>query len=445
MKAKSKFCEIMKNFTIKSLNLLNKEKDSLHFRLDEEIVIENLSESSMSMSSKFIQKPDFVIFVYDLWNKIKELEEYKKCVEYMNKDEVIRKHLNKIVGTHEAKVRVDIDSTLQKFLLNIIHEQNDLRFRKKVFLKHFERMVDFFNKSKLKFYAFAPLEGFSSEVDEIELDKNLRITRLSKEKLSELFKVGRDVSISQDRIFRFRFILACEYETSKIIGEENSKPKILPSQEIKKTFDNVISALRLFKKGVVGYNFIQIKPLGWYPMSTSTTSGIFTYPYFGHYKLEKHEIEDFKILLKKIEKAPDFLTIPINRFNFANDRERPEDKLIDYIIAFESLFTKEPQELSYRLSIRVSFFMGKSYKDRKEIFTLIKKAYDLRSKIVHGMNYDKNVEVNGESIPIQDFVSRIEELLRESIKESIKSSLQFKNRDSLLKKIDEKIFKGGCY
>lgn len=443
MKTKSKFCEIMKNFTIKSLNLLNKEKDSLHFRLDEEIVIENLSESSMSMSSKFIQKPDFAIFVYDLWNKIKELEEYKKCAEYMNKDEVIRKHLNKIVGTHEVKVIVDIDRTLQKFLLNIIHEQNDLRFRKKVFLKHFERMVDFFNKSKLKFYAFAPLEGFSSEVDEIELDKNLRIIRLSKEELSELFKVGRDVSISQDRIFRFRFILACEYETSKIIGEENSKPKILPSQEIKKIFDNVISALRLFKKGVVGYNLIQTKPLGWYPiMSTSTISGILTYhPYFGHYKLEKYEIEDFKILLKKIEKAPDFLTIPINRFNFANERERPEDKLIDYIIAFESLFTKEPQELSYRLSIRVSFFMGKSHKDRKKIFTLIKKAYDLRSKIVHGMNYDKNVEVNGENIPIQDFVSRIEELLRESIK----SSLQFKNHVSLLEKIDEKIFKGGCY
>ena len=438
MKSESKFYEIMRNFVIKSLNLLKKEESYLPFRLEEEISVENLSETSMSLSSKFTQKPDFVTFVYRQWNKIKKLREYEECKVYMEKYEVISKHLNKLVGTYEQKGRVEIDRILQTLILDIIYQQNNFKFDESFFLRKLKEVEEFFTNSKLKFCASAPLEGFTSTVDEIQLDKNLRIVKISKENFAKLFGLVRfGFPIPQNKIFHFRFMLERIYETDKIIGEENKKPKFFPSQETKKIFNEVISALRLLKAGVVGYNFIQTIALDWDPIGGILTNfGIFTYPYFGHYKLENHEIENFKSLFQKIKNAPNFLDVSITRFNFASDRERPEDKLIDYITAFESLFVKEKQELSYRLSVRVALLIGKDKQDRKQIFELIKKAYDLRSKIVHGLKYEKNVKINDKNISIQEFVSKIEEILRTSIK----SALQFKDHPSFLEKIDEKIF-----
>jgi len=375
----------MKNFVIKVLTLLEKEKSKLPFGLDEEIFIENFSETGISSSSKFVEKPDFTIFVFKLWNKIKELQEYKDCIKCMNKDEIIKEHLNKLVGTYEQKGRVDIDRILQTLILGIVYHQNNFKFEENIFLQHFKKIEEFFIHPKIKFYASAPLEGFISGVNKIQLDKNLRIIRISKEDLIKLLKLGRyGLPVPQNRIFHFRFLLEMTYETDKIIGEKKEKPAVLPSQEVKQVFNKVVSALRLFKAGTVGYNFIQTKSLSWTPIGgTSTTSGIFTYPYFGQYKLEEHEIEEFKSLFKKIKKAPKFLTIPLSRFNFAYDREKPEDKLIDYVTALESLLVKEMQELSYRLSLRASLLLGNNSKKREEIYNMVKKAYTLRSKIVH--------------------------------------------------------------
>lgn len=90
-----------------------------------------------------------------------------------------------------------------------------------------------------------------------------------------------------------------------------------------------------------------------------------------------------------------FLDMPLRYFNYAHMRERPEDKLIDYIIAFESLFIKEMGELSYRLSLGVAAFLGANLDEKGEIFTLMRKAYKLRSDIVHGSSYSKSIEIKG--------------------------------------------------
>ena len=54
-------------------------------------------------------------------------------------------------------------------------------------------------------------------------------------------------------------------------------------------------------------------------------------------------------------------------------------------IALEALFgPDDPREITYRLSQRVGFFLGKTPREAQQLFTTTKKAYGFRSKIVHG-------------------------------------------------------------
>ncbi|MEM3712820.1 MAG: HEPN domain-containing protein [Thermoproteota archaeon] len=60
------------------------------------------------------------------------------------------------------------------------------------------------------------------------------------------------------------------------------------------------------------------------------------------------------------------------------------EKLIDWCIALEALFTDSHQEIARKLQERVSILIGRSDKEVAEISELIKKCYDIRSKIIHG-------------------------------------------------------------
>jgi len=59
-------------------------------------------------------------------------------------------------------------------------------------------------------------------------------------------------------------------------------------------------------------------------------------------------------------------------------------KIAHYCSAFESLLTTESTELSHKLSERAAFFLGARGHDRLQVFRIMKKAYTVRSKLVHG-------------------------------------------------------------
>ena len=65
-------------------------------------------------------------------------------------------------------------------------------------------------------------------------------------------------------------------------------------------------------------------------------------------------------------------------------KARIESRFIDLRIALEVLYLKDIKaELQYRLALNGAWQLGKSPKDRQEKFTILKKAYDTASTIVH--------------------------------------------------------------
>jgi hypothetical protein len=174
---------------------------------------------------------------------------------------------------------------------------------------------------------------------------------------------------------------------------EKDDPEIEPGQfldEAEEKIKKAIAIFRLFKKEIIGYN-LMIQPLSEAPEYGHTTRFL-SYNKLrpnGNleiYTLGKGEIQTFisffnnfyKILLSKFDLA-------IEYFNKSYNEPYPRDSFLDLMIVLENLYLKNiSQELSYRLSMRMAHVLGNNKEERIHIYHLIKEAYSLRSKIVHG-------------------------------------------------------------
>lgn len=135
--------------------------------------------------------------------------------------------------------------------------------------------------------------------------------------------------------------------------------------------------------------------------------------------------------LRKLGKL-DAINVALRRFNSAY-HGYIEDRLIDQMIAFESLYIADDKELGYKLALRTAFLLGKK---KKQIFKDMKDAYDLRGNIVHG---NKQVDRS----KLEETIPKTEEYLRQSIKRFLLLLSQGHSLREIRNKLDENILKSG--
>ncbi|MED3090792.1 hypothetical protein [Bacillus toyonensis] len=59
-------------------------------------------------------------------------------------------------------------------------------------------------------------------------------------------------------------------------------------------------------------------------------------------------------------------------------------KIVNYCNALECLFTTGKSEVNHKIAERVAIMLGTSFESKKALFYLVKKAYNIRSDMVHG-------------------------------------------------------------
>ena len=138
------------------------------------------------------------------------------------------------------------------------------------------------------------------------------------------------------------------------------------------------------------------------------------------YELLETEVDDLREFWqdfrnKRQKGKLDDLKIALGRFN-SSYGEGPEDRLLDQMIALESLYLGEEQELKYKLALRAAFLLGIEEEERKQIFENLGKAYKARSRIVHGEERPAN---------LKELVVETEAYLRKSIKHILKLPEQY--------------------
>ncbi len=97
-------------------------------------------------------------------------------------------------------------------------------------------------------------------------------------------------------------------------------------------------------------------------------------------------------------KINDSIRTAFERFNMGKSRNALVDKVVDYSISFESLFTNPEFEgkesIGYKLSSRVARLLSPDSSSRKLIGKQIKAFYTNRSNIVHSNKEDQNIISN---------------------------------------------------
>jgi hypothetical protein len=105
-------------------------------------------------------------------------------------------------------------------------------------------------------------------------------------------------------------------------------------------------------------------------------------------------------------------------------------KISNYCSAFEALFSTDSNELTYKLSQRVSFFL-KDELSAIETFNILKKGYAIRSKLTHG-----DVLSNTQIKEIVDISKSVDEILRLSLNKILISEDLKKVFDSTKENVD---------
>jgi hypothetical protein len=135
---------------------------------------------------------------------------------------------------------------------------------------------------------------------------------------------------------------------------------------------------------------------------------------------------------------PTHIRISAARFSSSFDKGLDEDRLIDYFIAFEAMFTKENDAISYRLPLRVAIFIGDNPEDRTKAFDLLRTGYDLRSSLAHGKSQlVDSVKVKDRKIPAHEFMDSLREILFKSIHRFAACNPKSTTKDVVITAIDD--------
>jgi len=292
-----------------------------------------------------------------------------------------------------------------------------------------------------RFNVTSPLENFSASINEIDLGKGLRIRRISDAEKSDYLRL-MSMSLG-DSPFRGLEVISIDYvlETTYY----HRKGTSVNTSDCRRSFEDVITALRLFKSGVVDFNVLRCKPMFWkssFGISYGSQGGYIS-PRGLKYILNECEVKPFKHFWKRYKKrsktkSNKYLDVALKRFNLGIEETDFEDKMIDYLISFEALYLQERRELTYRLSNRVAILLGKKEKETEEIKQNIKKAYDLRIVIVHGKDF-RPIKIEGKTIQTRDFAFIIENYLRKSIRFFIELSKNYKKQEAIIKELDKSL------
>jgi len=440
------FYEKSKSLVIEAYGLLKSDiekGESIPQDIIQDISIE--SDSEWAYRRRFV--PILWSFVFRHRKEIEQSPQFLDWKQYMFKDENIKKHLDHLVGHSHEKSLVDVDRLLDTFLNDSFDETRPFEFDDEGFDRTYSKIEDFFYCENIKFLLSAPLQNFQCELEKIELANDLRIVKMSKQEREDLWRCSRYGGWLPDTLLPFlTHCVRLDFEKPKILedsSQDNSKNAFeeTPDQVARGEFDKLLSALRLFKPGVVGYNLIKTIPITWLPIGVGSAT-LYGHPLErGKYVLTESEANEFESFFAEFSKTKSIsdrrspIALALSRFNNTYERRRPEDKLIDYMIAFEALYLRrEPGEYGYRMAIRVASMLGSTPEEKKQIFSQITTAYRLRGKIVHG---SKDI-MQKNSVSVED-ISKVEQHLRHSIREFIKL-INSETHGDIIKSLDESIF-----
>lgn len=282
-----------------------------------------------------------------------------------------------------------------------------------------------------------PIINFETELQEVSISPSIRIRPLTGEETEHLVQRPGPLEVTYPKLSRH-----CLEVKAENIGP--AMKKAYPA----------ISALRLLKPNLIGINlflFLEGPHVYRYPGSMQVDTSSLRIKK-GTFVLKKNEKTAFLYLYRKISKMikDRKLRFALGRLNMSYSSIWLDTRLLNYMIALESLYLPGGPEKKFRLCCYMaSTFSSGSEESTKNIWNYIDKAYDLRSHVVHGNGRPVLKVTIGKGkdrteVSIGGFIDEIEEYTRQSIRKFIERGMKVKEvqsdiKEEVIKKIGTNI------
>jgi len=103
--------------------------------------------------------------------------------------------------------------------------------------------------------------------------------------------------------------------------------------------------------------------------------------------------------------------------------DNPDLALVAFTTCLEGLFSTVEQEISFRLALRLSHFLGESKGDKRSKFEQCREVYKVRSKVVHGAPVLKSSEAAAIYL-VESIVPEAEKLARTALRKIFELHLE---------------------
>lgn len=406
----------------------------------EDVLSVKIKENRSGYQTTSKQVPDLYLFLFQFQDRIESSAAFKSFTNYMLENDEIKEFYTNYEITRSIPTTL-----LVKFLS--LKGTTAANFDKECFNNMYESFETYLYSKLVPYRVFVIIPNLEIGTEELILDDDLKIKNLSEKEFAELVSALSFPFAGAPPMFLSPKNLALEriFESRKNAEVVINSPTKEQNEETRILLSNVIIALRLFKKGGIGYDAIFGQNLSdWEGGGFRISSSLYLPHFFGAmYKLRKSEENEFiefwhflksvnhKTLDKNLRRA-------MNRFNSAYERKDPEDRLIDYVIALTSLFSRKDEAGlgRYRLSLRVALLLGKNTSERKKIQQEVLEIYDKRSDVVHGREIRKFHNFKD----LKDLTDNAEEYVRRSIRALLQLDVKFGGRKKAIDSIDYSLF-----
>ncbi len=348
------------------------------------------------------ERPDYAALVGIISRNAEHVTSFGRVVQAVRDDATLAASLLGVFGrpiTEPAAQAVHLMDELGRPLLEAYFAQAQrVAFRPEVFEVVYRQLRADIEAPTYSVTQLAPLLAVRLTVDEVALGPGLRLRRVSEEEVERWLNTRFGIG---DNLLEFGHTPPrCAVEVT--FQRERAEQLFSQSEKAGATISRLVSALQLLTGRHVKTLFIAEQPhsivWGLASMSRGMDPSPFTDEPADFDEADRDRLIRLMDLLEHSPKAEQY-ELALRRWATGLGRTRADDKLIDYWIALESLFTPDStQEVIFRATLRIAGFVGRTASERERIYAGLRHAYAWRSAVVHGANEGRirNLTKNGD-------------------------------------------------
>jgi hypothetical protein len=374
---------------------------------------------------------DEVVWARDAIEQAQKLPSWARVLEVIQAEPTISAQLDLLVGTTQGGFRVEANSLMAYCLPN----PNEISDLESVFAQRYRQLENYLTAKEFEYSTIWPLPVSTDVLLPIVLEQDVELDVLSDRELEIALNVGIVGSVfpqmevfSDDHIHRMG--LRYSYKLPKVTEDSVFQTQAATKERevLEAKLSDIMSALEqglalTCKDPVLALGRLTIlSDRDWLPNSGAVSYGEYSVPRrirFGRVTLAQDDIDNFIEIWQVIRKPgllrrQKGLALSLRRLSYQAQRERPEDELLDLMIAAEALYLSDlgnqsdRGELRYRLSLRAALLSSRSSVGytRRQVFDLMRSAYDTRSALAHGGTPEpKIMKICGIRVPLPQLVA----------------------------------------